>query len=183
MTSAGQPESGFAPDDEFKPVYTPPAWYAENTSQAPDTGSPPVPWYSVYPRPGQPPACRQCGVTPAAVVTIRAHRGLILAARWQHIDGPFCGLCGIALVRDMTTTTLWKGWWSLVSLIVGAPFSLVSNGIAYRKLRQLQPAVPAPGTRQIPLGKPVLHRPASYVALIPLILAAAVIARALTTAA
>jgi hypothetical protein len=181
MTSSGQSESGFAPEDEFEPVYTPPAWYLENTPPS-DTGSPPLPWHSVYPRPGEPLACRQCGVRPAAAVTIRAHRGFILAMRWQHISGPFCGLCGIALVRNMTARTLWQGWWGVASLIVGTPFSLVSNLLAYRKLRLLQPAVPAPGKRQIPLGKPVLHRPASYVALIPLIWAAVVLTHVITSA-
>ena len=182
MTSSNQSESGFAPDDEFQPIYTPPAWYLEGTSRAPDTDPPPAPWHSFYPRPGAPLVCRQCGVTPAAAVTIRAHCGLILATKWKHINGPLCGLCGIALLRDMTAQTLWQGWWSVVSLIIGTPHALVSNWLAYRKLRQLQPAVPAPGTRQVPLGKPVLHRPASYVALIPLILVAVVIAHAITTA-
>ncbi|MFJ9379285.1 hypothetical protein [Streptomyces sp. NPDC101455] len=176
------PDSGFAPEKGFQPVYTPPAWYLENTTQASAGGSPPVPWHSVYPRPGEPLACRVCGVTPAAAVTIRAHRGLILAMRWKHEVGPFCGLCGIALVRDMTTHTLWQGWWGVGSLIVGAPFSLVSNLLAFRQLRRLQPAVPPPGAQQVPLGKPVLHRPLAYVALIPLIWAAVVLTHVITTA-
>ncbi|MEU5537545.1 hypothetical protein [Streptomyces sp. NPDC020362] len=114
-------------------------------------------------------------MTPTAPVTIRAHQGLIMVMRWRRVDGPFCGFCGIALVRDMTTTTLWQGWWGVGSLVFGAPVALVSNLLAYLKLRRLQLAVPVPGTIRPPLGKLVLHRPSAYVALIPLIGAVAVI--------
>ncbi|MGW0844271.1 hypothetical protein ACWD26_29855 [Streptomyces sp. NPDC002787] len=100
--------------------------------------------------------------------------------RWHTLDGPFCAICGIALVRKMTTKTLWQGWWGVGSLIFGTPFALASNWAAYRKLRRLQPAVPVPGRRQLPLGKPILHRPLAYVALIPLIWAAWLITGALT---
>ncbi len=104
--------------------------------------------------------------------------------RWQTLDGPFCAICGIALVRDMTTKTLWQGWWSPISLILAAPFTLVSNWIAYHKLSQLQPAAPVfPGQRQLIPGKPVLHRPMAYVALIPLIWATVVITRLIISGA
>ncbi|MET9762180.1 hypothetical protein ABZ016_24500 [Streptomyces sp. NPDC006372] len=39
----------------------------------------------------------------------------------------------------MTTRTLWQGWWSPLSLIVGAPLALLQNFLAYRRLRQLPP--------------------------------------------
>jgi hypothetical protein len=124
-----------------------------------------------------------CGVVPVAAVTIRAHQGLIFLMRWHRLDGPFCGICGIALVRDMTTKTLWQGWWGVGSLLFGAPFALVSNWFANRTLRQLRPTVPASGAQQLPLGKPISHRLPAYVALIPLLWAVAVLTQVITSTA
>ena len=181
MTASPLSSSGASPDEDFVPVYTPPAWYLQNPSPQDPVSRPPA-WAMPAGLPSASPAgCKICGVTPTAPVTVRAHQGLIFVMRWQRIDGPLCGLCGIALVREMTTKTLWQGWWGGGSLIIGTPFALVSNLLAYRKLRQLQPAVPLHGTRQVPLGKPILHRPMAYVALIPLIWAVVVLAHVITS--
>ncbi|MGW1039460.1 hypothetical protein [Streptomyces sp. NPDC002547] len=180
MTTSPRPIPGSGPDSEFEPVYTPPAWYLQNQSPGPAAWPPSA--TSTAPPPAPPVGCKVCGVAPVAPVTIRAHQGLILMMRWHTLDGPFCALCGTALVREMTTKTLWQGWWGVGSLIFGAPYALVSNWVAYRKLRRLQPAVPVPGTRQLPLGKPVLHRPLAYVALIPLCWAIWLISSAIASA-
>ncbi|MER6684629.1 hypothetical protein [Streptomyces olivaceoviridis] len=164
MSASPPPSSGASFDEEFVPVYTSPAWYLEERPvQDAD------PWWSVQPTPPfSPPGCQICGVKSVADVTVRAHQGLIIVMRWQRIDGPLCGYCGVALIRDLTTRTLWQGWWSVGSLIIGAPFALLSNFFAYRKLSRLQLAVPTDGRGQAPLGKPILRRPLAYVALIPL---------------
>ncbi|MFJ4151962.1 hypothetical protein ACIP10_30920 [Streptomyces galbus] len=176
------PGSGTGPDGKFTPVYTPPSWYADNPSPQDSVPRPPA-WTMPSDLPAAPPAgCKVCGVTPTAPVTVRAHQGFIFAMRWQRIDGPLCRLCGIALVRDMTTKTLWQGWWGVGSLVFGTPFALVSNLLAYRKLRQLQPSVPVHGRRQVPLGAPILRRPLAYVALAPLIWAAVVLFHVVTSA-
>lgn len=178
MTTPPQPGPRFGTDSQFVPDYQVPAWYhAHQAPRSTNAESPPAaPAFA----PAPPIGCRVCRVTPVAPVTIRAHQGLIFVMRWHKIDGPLCAICGIALVREMTSKTLCQGWWGVGSLIVGAPYALMSNWAAYRKLRRLQPAVPIAGMRQPPLGKPVLHRPLSYVVLIPILGAACLIVSALT---
>ncbi|MET7605899.1 hypothetical protein ABZS96_25970 [Streptomyces avermitilis] len=159
MSTFPQPPTG--PGGEFRPDYTPQPWYHENQ---PTQGS----IAADFPPPAPPIGCRVCGAHPVAPVTVRAHQGLLLAMRWQRIDGPLCSLCGIALVRQLTTKTLWQGWWGPMSLVAGAPYALLSNLAAYRQIRRLEPPLPAPGRPQANPGKPVLKRPLAYVALIPL---------------
>jgi hypothetical protein len=112
-------------------------------------------------------ACQVCGGLPAAHVDIRSHRGLLVWMQWETISAWCCAICGIAFIRKMTTQTLWQGWWSVLSLI-GAPLALLNNLVAYRRLRKLTLAAPAFDRVQADLGKPVLARPAAYVALVPL---------------
>ena len=115
-------------------------------------------------------ACRICGAQPAAVVTVRAHQGLLLMMRFHKIDGPFCRSCGTALVRELTGKTLWQGWWSPFSLVFFSPFTLVWNLVVSRKLAALpMPGPPAPGAARVQEGKPVHRRPMAYIAILPLI--------------
>lgn len=101
---------------------------------------------------------------------MRAHQGLLLVMRFHEIDGPFCRSCGTALVRELTTKTLWQGWWSPFSLVFFSPFTLVWNLLASRKLAALPtPGPPAHGASRIQEGKPVHQRPMAYVAVLPLI--------------
>ena len=128
----------------------------------------------------QPPAavpnCRICGAQPAAAVSIRAHQGLLLMMRFRKIEGPFCRLCGTAFLRELTTQTLWQGWWSPLSLVFINAFTLVWNLVASRKLAALAPPGPtAPGATRIREGKPVHQRPMAYVAIAPAIWAGWVI--------
>ncbi len=155
------------PASTFVPEYQPPAWYL-NEGRTGDH----VPWHSVSPAgpPEAPPVgCRICGAGPVAPVQVRSHQGLILLMRWQTLDGPFCATCGTALVREMTTRTLWQGWWGPLSFLAGTPFALLSNFDAYRQLKQLPAPTPVPGRPQAVPGKPVLQRPLAYVALVPLL--------------
>ncbi|MCX4682111.1 hypothetical protein OG413_43810 [Streptomyces sp. NBC_01433] len=116
------------------------------------------------------PACRLCGAQPAAAVAVRAHQGLLLMMRFHKIDGPFCRSCGTAVVRELTTKTLWQGWWSPFSLVFFSPFTLVWNLLASRKLAALPaPGPPALGAARVQEGKPVHRRPMAYVAIVPLI--------------
>lgn len=181
MTTPPQPGHHSGPESEFTLDYEMPAWYRAH--QAPQGAGTGVPSAEPAFAPMPPIGCRVCRVAPVASCAIRAHQGFIVLMRWHKVDGPFCAICGVALVRELTTKTLWQGWWGVGSLIVGTPFALLSNWGAYRKLRRLQPAIPVPGTRQLPLGKPVLHRPLAYVALVPLIWAATVLTHVITSAA
>ncbi|QKZ24946.1 hypothetical protein HUT05_25010 [Streptomyces chartreusis] len=136
----------------------------------------PAPWYSVAPAFAPPPdSCRICGAIPAAFVELRAHQGLLFFMRWTSVDGWFCGACGIAQIRELTTRTLWQGWWGPLSMFA-TMHALLRNWRAYRQLRRLDPPSPVPGRPQTPQGHPVWQRPQAYLALIPVIWAASLIA-------
>lgn len=158
------PDYGHTPQEsQFRAEYEPPTWHLDPAQQERPQ------WHSLGPMPPPPrDACRFCGGLPAAHVDIRAHRGLILWMQWETISTWLCATCGIALIRKMTTQTLWQGWWGVGSLIIGVPFTLLTNLGAYLRLRQLPMAAPALGRSQVDLGRPVLERPSAYVALIPL---------------
>jgi len=99
--------------------------------------------------------CRFCGRAPALATTVRAHRGMVLMMQWRHLRGPFCRSCGLQAVKKLTTDTLWQGWWGLFSLFLGAPFALLSNLFAWRKLRGLpepEGAAPAAAAAPTPVG-------------------------------
>ncbi len=116
-----------------------------------------------------PPMCRFCGGSPAAEVTFRAHRGLVIFMGFKRMDGPMCMTCGLAVYRTLTTHTLCVGWWSPFSLFVFAPLTLVRNLLAVRRVKQLPPPGPGMlGPRYDP-GVPVHRRPRAYVALVPVL--------------
>lgn len=120
--------------------------------------------------PNHPPAvpgCRLCGAQHVENIAVRAHQGFLLFMRFHRFDGPFCRSCGRAMVREMTSKTLWQGWWSPFSLVAFTPFTLLWNLVAHLKFSKLPQSVPAPGRQSLPEGTPVLRRPLAYVALIP----------------
>lgn len=126
------------------------------------------------------PACRACGGQSAANFKVRSHMGILILMRFEHLDGPFCRACGIAVVRQMTTRTLCLGWWGPFSLVIVNPFTLVWNLFAYLKYSKLPPSTPAPGRAHVDTGPPVLRRPQAYVALIPLAWAIWVVSQIVT---
>ncbi|MFK0179665.1 hypothetical protein ACIQVR_27265 [Streptomyces xanthochromogenes] len=114
--------------------------------------------------------CRLCGAQPAVDVTVRAHRGLLFLMTFHRFEGPLCRRCGTAVVRRLTTLTLWQGWWSPFSLVVFTPCTLIWNAVVSRKLTALPwPGLPAPGAVRISEGKPVYRRPLAYVAVLPFV--------------
>ncbi|MCH0541803.1 hypothetical protein I3F58_19985 [Streptomyces sp. MUM 203J] len=155
----------------------PPANYGAPATGAP-YNYPPAP--GGHPAPGgypapapvgygqQPVCCRVCGGQAAADLKVRAHMGILVVMKFEHLKGPFCRDCGIAVVRQMTTRTLCLGWWSPLSLVIFTPFTLVWNLFVHRKLGKLPASAPAPGLAHLDAGAPVLRRPVAYVALIPL---------------
>ncbi|MFE7774693.1 hypothetical protein ACFU5O_12440 [Streptomyces sp. NPDC057445] len=76
--------------------------------------------------------------------------------RFLKQRGYFCRTCGIALHREMTTKTLWQGWWGIASFVI-APVTLLANLVARARFGRMAP--PANGLRP-PLdpGKPVVRR-------------------------
>lgn len=116
-----------------------------------------------------PPMCRFCGGSPAAEVSFRAHRGLVILMGFRKTEGPMCMTCGLAVHRALTTHTLAWGWWSPLSLFVFAPLTLVRNLLAVRKVKRLPPPGPGMlGPRYDP-GVPIHRRPRAYVALVPVL--------------
>ncbi|PYC87520.1 hypothetical protein C7C46_04180 [Streptomyces tateyamensis] len=162
-------------------------------------GFPPPNPYQAPPPPGQgygfgapPPgygqpqllACRICGGVPAADVTVRGHRGLIVLMRFLRAPGPYCSVCGTAMVRDMSEQTLLRGWWSYLSSLFTL-IALLQNRAAYQRLRRLPP--PQPGTHgpQLNPGRPLTKRGAIWMLLLPalsLVLAVTLLVVALATA-
>ncbi|QCX82632.1 hypothetical protein C9F11_45360 (plasmid) [Streptomyces sp. YIM 121038] len=146
----------------------PPSYDNVRPHPAPPT-QPTGPGYPWQPWP-QSHSCIICRAQPVVETTIRAHMGAVVFMRFHSARGPWCQTCGIAVVRQLTTKTLWQGWWSPFSLALFTPFTLLSNLVAYRKLTALDPPGPAaPGATPLPEGPPVLQRPQSYIALVPLI--------------
>lgn len=147
--------------------------------QQPHPQQPPHPQYAhpqhpPYLVPG-PTGCRNCGAPEAVNFAVRAHVGVLVVMRFHRLDGPFCRRCGRALVRIMTTKTLFQGWWSPLSLVLFTPFTLFWNLIAAAKFAKLEPSEPAPGRQQLDEGQPVHARPLAYVAIVPLLWAVWVI--------
>ena len=174
MTSP--PDNGAPQGAWSAPAHKPPAWCLDPAAQPHVT-----PWHSVGPMPAPPlDSCGICGGLPAAHVDVRSHRGLLIRMQWETISAWRCSTCGVALIRELTTKTLWQGWWGVGSLLVGTPLTLLQNLRAYRHLRRLPLAAPAVGRSQADLGKPVLERPLAYVALVPLAWATWLITNLLT---
>ncbi|MFD1663352.1 hypothetical protein ACFSL4_35620 [Streptomyces caeni] len=95
--------------------------------------------------PGQGPfsVCRFCGSAPAVDVTFRAHRGLLVLMTFRKLEGPMCHACGTRVYKQLTTETLWQGWWSPLSLVLFTPLTLLWNVIASAKVKKLQAPAPA----------------------------------------
>ncbi|MFF8291151.1 hypothetical protein ACF068_18260 [Streptomyces sp. NPDC016309] len=158
-----------------------PQGYGTPPAAAPGGPAPyPLP---VYGDPAAPRACRFCGGHPTVDTSVRAHQGILVIMRFQKVDGPFCRGCGTAVVRAVTTQTLWQGWWSPFSLVFFTPFTLLWNLVAHLRLARLAPAAPAPGRAAPDQGQPVYRRPLAYVALVPVVWAAYFITAVVTGSA
>lgn len=102
--------------------------------------------------------CRFCGSVPAADVTFRGHRGIILIMQFLRTSGPMCRDCGLAVFRRMTARTLLQGWWGWLSFFI-TPLVLLSNLAKRSKVANLAaPRFPAPGRLPASPGKPIHDR-------------------------
>ncbi|MGW6276377.1 LppU/SCO3897 family protein [Kribbella sp. NPDC055071] len=109
--------------------------------------------------------CRFCGGYPAVDATVRGHQGMIILMRFLKLRGPFCRTCGIASVRDMTSKSLWQGWWGIGSAIIN-PITMLMNIGPMQKFKSLPEPARGPGQPMNP-GKPLFQRPAILGLLIP----------------
>jgi hypothetical protein len=112
--------------------------------------------------------CRFCGGYPAADVTVRAHRGMVVLMQFRSVDGPFCRTCGTAAVRDLSAQTLVEGWWGLFSVFI-TPLTLFGNLLEYRTVRALPEPVRSESATPVPAGKPLLLRPQALGFLVPVL--------------
>ncbi|MET8411274.1 hypothetical protein ABZV34_24735 [Streptomyces sp. NPDC005195] len=167
------PHSG---DDEFVPEYVAPAWYTTQPWNGIAAANTPIPWHALGRTAPSESGCHSCQAHPVTRTEIRSHTGLILWGQTRTVNQPLCRQCGIALVRTMTTRTLWQGWWGLLSLFFHTPAALLQNRAAHRQFTALPAPTPPPGRKSLKPGKPVLLRPQAYIALIPLAGAAVLIA-------
>lgn len=118
--------------------------------------------------------CRFCGAVPAVQATVRGHQGMIIMMRFLKLQGPFCRTCGTASVRDMTSKSLWQGWWGIGSMIIN-PITMLMNLEPWSKFKKLpEPAPGAPGRPMNP-GKPLIQRPAMLMLLLPIALIVAIV--------
>ncbi len=111
--------------------------------------------------------CRLCGCVPAAKVTFRGHRGMLVLMQFRHLKGPFCRDCGLATFRKMTADTLIQGWYGWASFII-TPFTVLINLIRRGKVATLPAPQRSPfGSSGVPLdpGPPLLSRPTAIIGL------------------
>ena len=182
---AGAPYPGAAP-------YPDQAYSAPAQPYAPPPGPPmqgqPMPGQPMpgQPMPGQPqgyPApmgapypyggpmggvqCRFCGCVPAAEVTFRGHRGMIVLMQFLHVKGPFCRDCGLATFRGMTARSLVQGWYSYGSLLIN-PITVLINLVRRGVVAKLPAPMPPPSGehgRPMDPGAPLLARPTALIGL------------------
>jgi hypothetical protein len=134
---------------------------------------------------GQPAVqCRFCGCVPAAPVTFRGHRGLIIMMQFLHVKGPFCRDCGLATFRDMTARTLVQGWYGYGSFFI-TPFTVLINLLRRGSVAALPAPTPPPDGRHgrpMDPGAPLLARPAALIGLaLPFLVLGILIAFAATS--
>jgi len=87
---------------------------------------------------GNPPLCASCGLqVPTKWVEYQQNIGMIVTRRKARVAGFLCRRCNRAYFKSYTLTTLFLGWWGVVSLIV-SPVLIVSNLIQFSKTRSLE---------------------------------------------
>ncbi|MFD7813259.1 hypothetical protein ACFV6E_09995 [Streptomyces sp. NPDC059785] len=110
--------------------------------------------------------CRICAAQPARKMTIRQHTGLFIAMEFAKSKGPLCRSCATGLHRQMTAKTMAGGWWSPLSLFVFTPLTLLWNLYVRVRISRLPQPTPSPVGVVMEQGKPIFHRPLSYVGVV-----------------
>lgn len=84
-----------------------------------------------------PPACISCHLqVPTRRVEFQQHIGMVVTRRRWRVSGFMCRRCIRAYFKSYTLTTLFLGWWGVISFFV-TPVFLVGNLIQFFKSRDL----------------------------------------------
>ncbi len=94
--------------------------------------------------------CKHCGVEgPAKHVKFYQNIGMLVTRQWAKVEGDLCRPCIGLYFRSYTVTTLFLGWWGVISLLV-TPLILLNN--IYQYLSSTQLPEPGIGALDRPLG-------------------------------
>ena len=94
--------------------------------------------------------CQSCGIdAPTKWVLFYQNVGMFVTRQWAKVEGNLCRRCIGKYFRSYTLTTLFLGWWGLISFFV-TPFILLNNIARY--LMALGVAEPGIGAMNTPLA-------------------------------
>jgi hypothetical protein len=76
-------------------------------------------------------ACQACGIeAPTKSIAFYQNIGMFLTRRSASIEGNLCRRCISKYFKSYTLTTLFLGWWGVISFVV-TPFILLNNITRY----------------------------------------------------
>lgn len=82
-------------------------------------------------------SCQVCGrEVPTAKIHLMQNIGMLVARSSKTLAGDVCRPCGMSAFKSMTLTTLFLGWWGVISLVL-TPVFLIANIVAWSSLRSL----------------------------------------------
>ena len=114
--------------------------------------------------------CKRCGnYAPVKNTGFHRHIGMIVLMHHSQIETLLCRRCADEIFWQYTLTTLFLGWWGMISFFI-TPFILVYNLVRYLGVLSLPKSSPAPGTPASapPIPPPIPAMPRSTIPLPPL---------------
>ncbi len=75
--------------------------------------------------------CQVCGLeAPTKSIKLYQNIGMVITRQWAHVEGNLCRRCIARFFKSYTLTTLFPGWWGLISFLV-TPLILLNNVVRY----------------------------------------------------
>jgi hypothetical protein len=97
--------------------------------------------------------CQHCGKCPTKQVTFDQNIGMVFARRHVSVTKYLCRRCIGGYYHSFTLTTLFLGWWGLISFIM-TPVILISNTYNYLKsIRLPEAGLPVDSQFEAPVPK------------------------------
>src|SRR5487761_62953 len=94
-------------------------------------------------------ACVRCGLrAPTKWVEFRQNIGMVVTRRTAKVSGYMCRRCLRAYFKSYTLTTLFLGWWGVISFLVN-PVFLFNNLVQFSKSLNLPQ--PSPVVANVPI--------------------------------